>query len=255
MPTNAARFDELENKLDKLLEMQKDTNILISSLVKRVDSLDHKMEVFTGEIHDHAGRLDNHQSSIKELEKKYNQALEFIDLLENRQREKNLRLLDVPEHSEKGTEMIPFLIKLLNEEWGLSLSEADVEKAHRLGAYKKNARHARGIIFRVQNIQTKHKILQAVKVRRTQNASTEEDASAEEERRKYRIVPDISVQMRKRRDAFWPLRERLHKLNITTRVKYPAVLVVQEGEDILTFSTLQEAEEQLHTRFPSIGRE
>lgn len=54
MPTNAARFDELENKLDKLLEMHKDTNTLISSLVKRVDSLDHRMEVFTGEIHDHA---------------------------------------------------------------------------------------------------------------------------------------------------------------------------------------------------------
>lgn len=155
----------------------------------------------------------------------------------------------MPEHSEKGTEIIPFVIKLLNDEWGLSLSEADVEKAHRLGAHKKNARYARGIIFRVQNMQTKHKILQAVKVRRTQ------DTSFEEEKSKYRIVPDISLQMRKRRDAFWPLRERLHKLNITTKVKYPAVLLVQDGEEELRFSNLQEAEEELNTRFPANGRE
>ena len=52
--------------------------------------------------------------------------MEYINLPENRQHEKNLKLLDVPEWLGKGTEMIPFLGKLLNTEWGLSLSEADV---------------------------------------------------------------------------------------------------------------------------------
>ena len=135
---------------------------------------------------------------------------------------------------EKGYEMISFLVKLLKTEWGLSLSEADIEKAHRLGVLNKTARNPRGIIFRVQNFQLKHRILQAVKVRRTHNINSEE-----QEKSKYRIFSDILVQMRKRRDAFWPLRERLHNLNITTKVKYPAVLLVQNREEELRLSMSQ----------------
>ncbi len=46
--TNAGRFDDLENKLDKLLEMQTAGNTLMASLVKRLDSSEKKVEILTG---------------------------------------------------------------------------------------------------------------------------------------------------------------------------------------------------------------
>ncbi len=46
--TNAGRFDDLENKLDKLLEMQTAGNTLMASLVKRLDSSEEKVEILTG---------------------------------------------------------------------------------------------------------------------------------------------------------------------------------------------------------------
>ena len=82
----------------------------------------------------------NQQGSITELQKNLDQAMEYIDLLENCQCERNLKLLDVPEQLGKGTEMIPFLVKLLKTD------QADIEKAHRLGA-QKNASQTRGIII------------------------------------------------------------------------------------------------------------
>lgn len=54
MPTNAARFDELDSKLDKLLALQTTTNTLVSSLTKRVDSIDNKLGLLNGELHTHA---------------------------------------------------------------------------------------------------------------------------------------------------------------------------------------------------------
>ena len=84
------------------------------------------MESYRGEINDHTVKLDNQQGYITELRKNLDQAMEYINLPENRQREKNLKLLDVPGWLGKGTEIIPFLGKLLNTEWGLSLSEADI---------------------------------------------------------------------------------------------------------------------------------
>lgn len=53
MPQNAARFDDLENKRDEILEMHTARNMLITSLVTRMDSIDKKMEVLTGEVEHH----------------------------------------------------------------------------------------------------------------------------------------------------------------------------------------------------------
>ena len=204
MPTsNAARFDELENKLDTLLEMHSTTNALITTLVTRVDSIEQKFESVSGDLHDQAIRIDNHQELIAKLQKNLDHAMEHIDTLENRQREKNLKLLAVAENLEDNSGLIPFLIQLLEIEWGIKLKSTDLEKAHRLGRLDKASRNPRPIIFSVSNFQTKLQILKD---------GTKRWANGREPS-KYRIVPDISQQLRKKRDAFWPLREQLHKLN------------------------------------------
>lgn len=54
MPTNAARFDEFDSKLDQVLALQIATNTLVSSLSARVDSIDNKLGLLNGEMHNHA---------------------------------------------------------------------------------------------------------------------------------------------------------------------------------------------------------
>ena len=79
------------------------------------------------------------------------------------------------------------------------------------------------------------------------NASAANQANLTEETEpktsKYRIISDISVQLRKKRDASWPLREKLHKLNITTRMRHLAVLWVVIGDEVLRFPTVCEAKD------------
>lgn len=247
MPSNAARFDDLESKLDKMLELQTASNTLMSSLSRRVDSIDTKLEVFAGDIHDHEVQLTTQKCMIEELQKELDRALEYIDILENRQREKNLKLLNVPESAESERGLIPLLMDIIATEWGLQLQEDDFEKAHRLGPLKEQARRPRGIIFQVQRLQTKVQILKAIK---TSNAGRSEETDPAH--RKYRIIPDISVQTQKKRDAFWPLRDQLHRNKITTRMRHPATLVVVDGEEEFKFSNLQEAKTELCKRFPAI---
>lgn len=153
MPTNAPRFDDLESKLDKPLEMQTTANTLLASLLKRLHSSDLKAEVITGEVRQHGVQLEDQQATLEALTKELAEAAGHIDILENRQREKNLKILDISEQSEKTHGMIPFLVNLFETEWGLKLVEMDFEKAHRLGSLKSS--RPRANIFRVQHFQTK----------------------------------------------------------------------------------------------------
>lgn len=250
MPTNAARFDELDSKLVKVLALQTATNTLVSSLLTRVDSIDNKLGVLNGEMHTHTAQLSAQRGRIDELQRNLDQALEYIDTLENRQREKNLKLLNVPESEENANGIVPFLVDLIETEWGLTLQETDIEKAHRLGPLHQKTRYPRGIMFRVQHFQTKLQILKAINARRANQANS--TGVTEPKSCKYRIISDISVQLRKKRDAFWPLREKLHELNIKTKIRHPAVLLVTIGKEELRFPTVCEAQSELCKRYPTI---
>ena len=116
--------------MDKLLEMHSTTNALITTLVTRVDLIKQKFESVSSDLHDQAVRIDNHQELIAKLQKNLDHAMEHIDTLENRQREKNLKLLGVAENLEDNSGLIPFLIQLLEIEWGIKLKSTDLEKAH-----------------------------------------------------------------------------------------------------------------------------
>ena len=107
------------------------------------------------------------------------------------------------------------------------------------------AKKPRAIIFRVQHFQTKLQITRAIKARQTSRFDGTNS--------KYRIIPDISAQLRKKHDAFWPLREKLHELNITIKMRHPAVLLVMIVDEELKFSTVHEAKLEFGKRYPSIS--
>ena len=57
--------------------------------------------------------------------------MDVIDQLENRHRQNDLRLLNVPEKEESGSTMIDFLVKTYMEKWKLLHVADDFERAHR----------------------------------------------------------------------------------------------------------------------------
>ena len=233
-----ARFDELETKLDKLLDLNTSMNTLLNSVVQRVDALDTRTEMLTGEIHEQGIKLNSQENRVSELEEKLQQAFEYIDQLENRHRQNNLKLLNVPEGEEKDMSMITFLIKIFEEKWGLKLKEEDFDRAHRVGPLRDNAQYPRAIIFKLHQYQKKLHILKVAKGRL--NGSS------------LRVVTDISAQLRSKRAAFWPVREQLHRLNIKTFMRHPAILCVEDGGKMTSFKSLEEAKEELKRKYPSV---
>ncbi|KAK7881904.1 hypothetical protein WMY93_030313 [Mugilogobius chulae] len=104
-----ARFDGLESKLNKLLQVNMDNNALLNSAVKRIEALEEKFEGALAEVHECGAQVVAQEGRIVSLEKKLQDALDQIEQLENRHRENNLRLLNVPEGHEKDLSMQAFL--------------------------------------------------------------------------------------------------------------------------------------------------
>lgn len=226
------RFDELDTKLDRLLELHSNTNALLNAVVGRVDTLDTKTDSIMADVHDQGVKLDAHEKRVSELEKKLQQATDYIDLLENKHREMNLKLLNAEEGFEKDMSMVSFLVQILEEKWSLKLKEEDIEKAHRIGTIKSNAKYPRAIIFKLHHWkQTREK----------------------REGCNLKIVMDSSALLRKKIAEFWPLREQLHQMNMKTYIKHPATRCVTDEENVTTsFTSFNEAKQKLKEKHPSM---
>lgn len=148
-----ARFDGLESKLNKLLQVNTSTNTLLDSAVKRIEALENRFESAMTEVHDYGVLVEVQVSRTGALEKKLQDALDHIDQLENRHRQNNLRLLNVLEGSEKDLPMSAFLVKTFAEKWKLEFKEEDFERAHCVGAKRDDTRYPRVIIFKLHHYQ------------------------------------------------------------------------------------------------------
>ena len=144
----SARFDALESKLNKLLDVNTSTNTLLDSAVKRIEALENKFERTLAEVHDCAVLVEEQENRAGALEKKLQEAMDRIEQLESRHRQNNLRLINVPEGNEKDLPMSSFLIKMLAERWNLKLKEDDFERAHRVGPMRESAKYPRAIILK-----------------------------------------------------------------------------------------------------------
>lgn len=226
-----ARFDGLESKLNKLLQVNTSTNTLLDSAVKRIEALETRFESAMAEVHDYGVLVETQMSRTGALEKKLQNALDHIDQLENRNRQNNLRLLNVLEGSEKDLPMPAFLVKTFAEKWKLELKEEDFERAHRVGARKDDTGYPRAIIFKLHHYQKRLYIWKGTR-RQIEGCN-------------FKVVPDMSAAVREKRKAFWPLREQLHQNDIKTFLKFPATLYVEDGDLVNTFTSPEKARLEL----------
>lgn len=231
--------EETQSKLDKLLAFQSLANSMLNTVVTRIDSMERNLEVLTSDLHGQGTKLDQQEKRITELERKLQQAMDDVDQLENRHRQNNLRLLNLPEGEEKD-DMTAYLVSILSEKWNLLMKKEDFERAHRVGIKKSDAKFPRTVVFKVHHYQKKVEILRAVG-----------KAGPRVGDQTVRIVQDMSIQLRRKRSEFWPLIQQLRKLQINHQLRQ-ATLHVWDGGHKMAFSSPEKAKEELRKSFSSI---
>lgn len=189
-------------------------------------------------MHVYGAMVDAQESKTGVLEKQLKDALYRIDQLENRHRQNNLRLLNVPEDREKDLSMPSSLVKTFEEKWNLKLKEEDFERAHRVGPMRDTSEYPRAIIFKLHHYQ--------------KNVYIWRGTRGQLQGCNLRVVSDMSAMVRAKKKEFWPLREQLHLINVKTFLRYPVTLHVEDGGQVTTFTSVEKAKLELKKKYPSI---
>ena len=67
------------------------------------------------------------------------------------------------------------------------------------------------------------------------------------------MAPDLSDRPRRKRAAFWPLREQLHAMNIKTFFKGKLyILNIEDGDAMFEFASMSAAKKGLRGKYPDI---
>lgn len=207
----------------------------VNELTETVNSVQARLEVTESLAGDNFAALNTAEKRIKELEKQNKFLLDRVDDLENRSRRNNLRILNVPEDSEKGQSPIQFVSQMLMEVMGEGVLDKppELERAHRsLGQKPDDGRPPRPFVVCFHRFQEKEKILRWARMHEAVfQGST------------LRIYPDMSANVAKKRAAFKGVKQLLYDKKIRFHLRYPALLRVQLGDKTFEFSTPEEAQE------------
>lgn len=102
-----------------------------SSISKLKESLDTKLEVLTGEMHEANTRIDQIENDVTKYAQEINDTYERLLSLERYSRDYNLRFYNIPEST--GEDCIAKLRGILENDLQLQPS---IENAHRIGPFK-----------------------------------------------------------------------------------------------------------------------
>ena len=195
----------------------------VNALTETVTSFQARLsatEVLAG---DNFSAIFTADGKIKRLEEQNATLLERVDDLENRSRRANLRILNVPEDSEKGQYTVKFVSDLLMEAMG-----EELERAHRSpGQRPREGQPPRPFVV---CFQVKEKAL-----RWARTHDVEFNGS------KLRIYPDMSAGLAKKRAAFKNVKQLLYEKKIRFSLLHPARLRVQFEDETLFFHSPEAA--------------
>ncbi|KAI4895732.1 hypothetical protein NFI96_005495 [Prochilodus magdalenae] len=198
-----------------------------------VDTLDRRVtsvETTAGENFEALGKAEKAIAQLQTLNAKL---LDRIEDLENRSRRANLRIINVPEDSEKNEDMLTFVSALLSETMGEQVFAGPpvLDRAHRALRQKPEKGPPRAIIVAFHRYQDREKAL-----------SWARQKAVKYKGNTLRFYPDLSVALSKKRAAFKSVKADLYKKGIKFKLKYPARLEVTHRGKSLTFETPPEAE-------------
>lgn len=175
------------------------------------------------------------EKTIKALKEQNTTLLDRVDDLENRSRRANLRILNIPENSEKGQPTVKFVSEMLMEIMGEEVFEKppELERAHRsLGPKPQDGRPPRPLVVCFHRFQEKEKALRWAR----QNEVKYKGST-------LRIYPDISADLTRKRAMFKDVKQLLYQKKVRFQLLHPARLRVHYEEQTFLFDTPEKAQQ------------
>lgn len=226
-PTTDDMVDKMANTVAHFEEILRSELSAIrnefASHMSVVQSLCSKMDLLTGEMREQKKVVADHDRRVAALEQ------QVVDL-QDRNRRCNLRLVGLPEGSEKD-DPLGFLKRSLPA-WLPSLAgkEIEVERAHRVYTRLSSDRaKPRVFIFKLLRYTDRELILRAARLHAPVKTSDGATLS---------FFPDFSPATAKRRSAFAPVRKEMREAGIQNFLLYPATLkvILNQGGPKLLYS-------------------
>lgn len=229
---------ELEKQRASLL---KDMSTLIQPVQSSVDALRATVNEFNGRLAateslagDNFERITGTEKLVKTLEAQNKSLQDRLDDLENRARRVNLRIINVPEGSEKGRDPTEFISDLLMENLGAGVfaKPPELERAHRSLAPRPGpGGRPRPFVICFHRFQEREKVLRWTR----QNELKYQDTT-------LRVYPDVSAITAKKRAAFNKIKQALYQKGVKFRLLFPARLQVTHEEETFTFESPEAAQ-------------
>ncbi|XP_072890665.1 uncharacterized protein [Hemitrygon akajei] len=222
-------------RLDKVVEKQK-------KAAKKVKKLEEK----TG---DTIERVDKMEDNILTWTSESKRLLEKVDVLENFNREKNIKIVGLKEGIE-GEDPIKFFQKWIPEtlemEEGSQLIE--IEWAHRaLRPKPQQDQNPRSILIKCLRYQDKERILKAAA-----QGARKRNGPLMIEGKRVLFYPDISYDLLKRRKEFNPVKKVLWEKGYQFILRYPATLMILLDDEERRFFTDHWKAEEFVQGLPNI---
>ncbi|KAJ3614956.1 hypothetical protein NHX12_018525 [Muraenolepis orangiensis] len=168
---------------------------------------------------ENVGKVTEIETAVETLRTQYTTLQNKVDDLEKRLRCLNLRIINIPEGSEKDRDPTKFVSDLLMKVIGADVlgSSPEIERAHRsLGPRPgdTDAAKPRAFIVKFLRFQEKEKVLRWARQHKLHYQDSE-----------LRIYQDISADLAKRRAAFNGVKNSLYLKGICFRLIHPAVFI------------------------------
>ena len=174
------------------------------------------------------------EKKINQLEEQNASLFDRLDDLENRSKRANLRILNVPEDSERGQPTVKFVSNMLMEAMpGVFDKPPELERAHRsLGQKPKEERPTRPFVVCFHRFLEKEKALRWARANDMKFQGTP-----------LRIYPDLSAALARKRATFKEIKHLLYKKNVRFNLLHPARLRVEFDKQTFIFSSPEEAQQ------------
>lgn len=216
---------------ESLVPLQTSVNALTETLA----SFQSRLCATESLASDNFSALSAAEKTIQTLKEQNVTLMDRVDDLENRSRRANLRILNVPENSEKGQSTVTFVSEMLVEVMGQEVFEKppELERAHRsLGPKPQEGRPPRPLVICFHKFQEKEKALRWAR----QNEAKYKGST-------LRIYPDISADLARKRAAFKNVKQLLYQKNVRFQLLHPARLRVRHEDETFLFHTPEEAQQ------------
>uniref|UniRef100_A0A8D0A8L6 L1 transposable element RRM domain-containing protein n=1 Tax=Sander lucioperca TaxID=283035 RepID=A0A8D0A8L6_SANLU len=233
---------ELEKQRASLL---KDMSTLIRESVgplqTSVDALRETVSHFNGRLAaaeslagDNFERITITERAVKTLQAQNKSLQDRLDDLENRSRRVNLRIINVPEGSEKGRNPTEFVSELLMKNLGPEVlpKPPELERAHRsLAPNPGPGGRPRPFVICFHRFQEREKVLRWARQHELKHRDTT-----------LRVYPDVSANTAKKRAGFNKIKQALYQKGVKFRLLFPARLQVSYEGETFTFETPEDAQ-------------